>query len=168
MTKVFVHRRIDNLLTQAPDRSRLLRRLERQEPQSLKDGGPIKLDGGESPPVMKVGTGLAPQTGPPGTPDSAAIGLPLGAVDAAEERSGLTRSSTRWPTRRPDSPAGAANLTSGRALSGLRPRPWTLKRAGRGENAPSGPGPRRAVPIPITRSTPGSMYGSKACQPLRR
>jgi outer membrane autotransporter protein len=40
VTKVFIHRRVDNLLTHGPDRARILRRLEDQDrPGSLKDGG---------------------------------------------------------------------------------------------------------------------------------
>jgi len=44
VTKVFIHRRVDNLLTHGPDRARLLRRLQEgeQPQQSLKDG-PLKL-----------------------------------------------------------------------------------------------------------------------------
>ena len=40
VTKVFIQRRVDNLLTHGPDRARILRRLDEQErPASLKDGG---------------------------------------------------------------------------------------------------------------------------------
>lgn len=48
VTKLFIHRRVDNLLTHGPDRARLLRRLQEQEqPESLKDG-PLKMQGGAS------------------------------------------------------------------------------------------------------------------------
>ena len=44
VTKAFIYRRVDNLLTHGPDRGRLLRRLEGQQPeQGLKDTGPIKF-----------------------------------------------------------------------------------------------------------------------------
>jgi hypothetical protein len=48
VTKVFIHRRVDNLLSHDPDRARLLRRLDGQQEESLKDGGsyePLKLNG---------------------------------------------------------------------------------------------------------------------------
>lgn len=46
VTQLFVHRRVDNLLTYGPDRARLLRRLQDGDPPvSLKDAGPIKLNG---------------------------------------------------------------------------------------------------------------------------
>jgi hypothetical protein len=48
VTKVFIHRRVDNLLSHDPDRARLLRRLDGQQEESLKDAGsyePLKLDG---------------------------------------------------------------------------------------------------------------------------
>jgi outer membrane autotransporter protein len=41
VTKAFISRRVDNLLTHGPDRARLLRRLEGQPEQGLKDG-PLK------------------------------------------------------------------------------------------------------------------------------
>jgi outer membrane autotransporter protein len=47
VTKLFVNRRVDNLLTYGPDRARLLRRLDQQQQQeSLKDG---PSDGGYEP-----------------------------------------------------------------------------------------------------------------------
>lgn len=50
VTQLFVHRRVDNLLTHGPDRARLLRRLQdsAEPPQSLKDTGPIKLNGNQA------------------------------------------------------------------------------------------------------------------------
>jgi outer membrane autotransporter protein len=40
VTKLFIHRRVDNLLSSSPDRARILRRLDEQgEPVGLKDGG---------------------------------------------------------------------------------------------------------------------------------
>jgi len=41
-TKRFIHRRVDNLLTHGPDRARLLRRLQEDQPPSMKDTGSIK------------------------------------------------------------------------------------------------------------------------------
>jgi outer membrane autotransporter protein len=44
VANAFVSRRVDNLLTYGPDRARLLRRLESQDPDpGLKDTGPLKL-----------------------------------------------------------------------------------------------------------------------------
>lgn len=50
VTQLFVHRRVDNLLTHGPDRARLLRRLQdsAEPPPSLKDTGPIKLNGSQA------------------------------------------------------------------------------------------------------------------------
>ncbi len=45
VTEVFINRRLDNLLTEGPDRARLLRRLSRGQQQSLKDGGPVAVTG---------------------------------------------------------------------------------------------------------------------------
>ncbi len=48
ITKLFIHRRVDNLLTYGPDRARILRRLDQQPGESLKDGGsyePLKMAG---------------------------------------------------------------------------------------------------------------------------
>jgi outer membrane autotransporter protein len=48
VTKVFIHRRVDNLLTHGPDRARVLRRLDEQPTGSLKDEGsyePLKFTG---------------------------------------------------------------------------------------------------------------------------
>ena len=42
LTRLFVHRRVDNLLTYGPGRSRILRRLQEPEVQPLK-GGPLKF-----------------------------------------------------------------------------------------------------------------------------
>ena len=50
VTQLYVHRRVDNLLTHGPDRARLLRRVQElaEEPTgSLKDG-PMKFSGNES------------------------------------------------------------------------------------------------------------------------
>lgn len=44
VTKVFIHRRVDNLLTHGPDRARMLQRLQPGEPPvSMKDTPPLKL-----------------------------------------------------------------------------------------------------------------------------
>lgn len=50
VTQLFVHRRVDNLLTHGPDRARLLRRMQdsSEPPPSLKDAGPIKLNGNQA------------------------------------------------------------------------------------------------------------------------
>ncbi|HUV66393.1 MAG TPA: autotransporter domain-containing protein [Sedimentisphaerales bacterium] len=42
LTKLFVHRRVDNLLTYGPGRGRILRRLQEQPIIPLKGGGPLK------------------------------------------------------------------------------------------------------------------------------
>ncbi|WP_083566952.1 autotransporter outer membrane beta-barrel domain-containing protein [Hyphomicrobium sp. CS1GBMeth3] len=54
-TKRFIHRRVDNLLTYGPDRARILRRLQSDEPvQSLKDG-PLKHSEEGRPDSMMLG-----------------------------------------------------------------------------------------------------------------
>jgi len=47
ITKLFIYRRVDNLLSHDPDRARLLRRLQEQQPVSLKDTAlpPLKMTG---------------------------------------------------------------------------------------------------------------------------
>mgnify|MGYP000464241166 CR=1 FL=1 len=48
VTKVFINRRVDNLLSHGPDRARVLRRLDDERGESLKDGGdfePLKITG---------------------------------------------------------------------------------------------------------------------------
>ncbi len=45
VVKKFIKRRLDNLLTHGPDRSRILRRLDQQRQRSLKDTQPMKLSG---------------------------------------------------------------------------------------------------------------------------
>jgi hypothetical protein len=48
VTKVFINRRVDNLLSHDPDRARVLRRLDESREESLKDGGslePLKITG---------------------------------------------------------------------------------------------------------------------------
>jgi outer membrane autotransporter protein len=59
VTKAFIYRRVDNLLTHDPDRGRLLRRLEGQQADpSLKDAGPFKLSsepGVFQPPLGSLG-----------------------------------------------------------------------------------------------------------------
>jgi hypothetical protein len=61
VTKVYLHRRVDNLLSEGPDRSRLIRRLEEQRRErSLKDGGaPIALQGGGDAGDVKFSTSLS-------------------------------------------------------------------------------------------------------------
>ncbi|MBU1211875.1 MAG: autotransporter domain-containing protein [Alphaproteobacteria bacterium] len=74
VTRLFIHRRVDNLLTHGPDRARLLRRLQPQDPPAcgLKDDcsqpPPLKL--GAAP----TGTGAAPRIGGVGTPELPAFG----------------------------------------------------------------------------------------------
>ncbi|MEW5963810.1 MAG: autotransporter domain-containing protein [Pseudomonadota bacterium] len=58
VTKVFINRRVDNLLTHGPDRARMLRRLQPGEPPvSLKDAPPLKL--GQSPQAAPGATNFA-------------------------------------------------------------------------------------------------------------
>lgn len=73
-TKRFIHRRVDNLLTHGPDRARLLRRLQEDQPPSMKDTGSIK-DG----PLKFSSTGISaagPQRGTMMMVGSNAFGQP--------------------------------------------------------------------------------------------
>jgi len=51
VTRLFIHRRVDNLLTHGPDRARLLRRLQQQDPPACG----LKDCGSEPPPPLKLG-----------------------------------------------------------------------------------------------------------------
>jgi len=89
VTKVFIHRRVDNLLTHGPDRARLLRRLEeQQQPGSLKDHEPLKLMGGMLAGLVGSRAMDESDIGPAGT-GMIRIG-PFG--DDDENHSSLTRS----------------------------------------------------------------------------
>ena len=89
VTKAFIHRRVDNLLTHGPDRARLLRRLEEQpQPGSLKDYEPLKLVGGMLAGLVGSHVTDEPDIGPAGT--GMIKNGPFG--DEYESHSSLTRS----------------------------------------------------------------------------
>ncbi len=83
VTQLYVHRRVDNLLTHGPDRARLLRRVQEsaEEPTgSLKDG-PMKFSGNESS-GLQLGTRM-------GLNSNANMGVGVGRTHLHEQRRSL-------------------------------------------------------------------------------